>query len=95
MSNRNVGLPELPPLGPPASAPDAIRRRLDELTVEAQTLIRGKQSLTPEEMARFRTIIDEMVRLMHDPANIIPGLDGGRRRSRRRRGHTRKHKRRH
>ena len=90
MSKRNVGLPELPPPGPPVSQPDAFRRRADELAIQAQDLLRGKKSLTPEEMTRFRVIIDEMQSILSHPANIIPGLDGGRKRRK-----TRKHKRRH
>ena len=94
MSRRSTtsGLPELPPPGPPVSQPDAFRRRVDELAIEAQTLIRGKTSLTPDEMTRFRAIINEMTEILNHPANIIPGLDGGRRRHRKR---TLKHKRRH
>ncbi len=97
MSKRNVGLPTLPPPGPPVSQPDAFRRRADELALEAQDLIRGKQTLTPAEMTRFKAIINEMHEILTHPANIIPGLDGGRRRSLRRNlgQRTRKHRKHH
>ena len=97
MSKRNVGLPELPPPGPPTSTPDAIRRRMYEIGIEIEDIAKGRKAsqLTLEELGRVRVLARELNEIVNHPANIIPDLDGGRRSTRRRRAHTRKHKRRH
>jgi hypothetical protein len=88
MSKRNVGLPELPPPGPAASLVDAQRRRMYEIGTEIEDIAKGRKSsqLTLEELGRVKALIRELNILVEHPANIIPELDGGKRRRR----HTKK-----
>jgi hypothetical protein len=92
MSKRSAPIPAAPEPGPPASAPDAIRRRMYEIGAELEEISKGRKAseITLAELGRARVLARELNELVNHPANIIPDLDGGKRR----RGKTRKHKRR-
>lgn len=94
MSKRSAPMPEAPEPGPPASTPDAIRRRMYEIGIEIEDLAKGRKAsqLTLAELGRVRVLARELNELVNHPSNIIPDLDGGKRR---RGGKTRKHKRRY
>lgn len=81
MSKRNAGIPELPPFEKPTSTPDAIRRRLYEISIEMKELTASKKAggLSPEEYARAVILTKELSHLVNHPANVIPDLDGGKR----------------